>query len=116
MANLFDIKLVFTLIPKILEALPVTLYLTVLSMICGLVIALAVAVIKINKVPVLRQISAVYVSLIRGTPVIVQLYLTYFGIPLILKYINYYNGTSFSINAIPLSLRFATLLYCTSGE
>jgi polar amino acid transport system permease protein len=106
MANLFDIKLVFTLIPKILEALPTTLYLTILSMVFGLIIALAVAVIKINKVPVLRELSAVYVSVIRGTPVIVQLYLTYFGIPLILKYINYYNGTSFSINSIP-SIVFA---------
>jgi polar amino acid transport system permease protein len=101
MADLFNAALVFTQIPRVLEALPVTLGLTLLSLICGLIIGLGVAVIKIGKIPVLRELSRFYVSVTRGTPVIVQLYLTYFGIPLILKYINYYNGTSFNINAVP---------------
>jgi polar amino acid transport system permease protein len=101
MANLFDLGLVFTLIPELLKSLPVTLYLMVLAMLGGLLIGLAVAVVKINKTPVLRQVCAVYGSVTRGTPVIVQLYLTYFGIPLALKYINYYNGTNFSVNAVP---------------
>jgi polar amino acid transport system permease protein len=101
MADLFNAALVFTQIPRVLEALPVTLGLTVLSLICGLLIGLAVAVIKIGKIPVLRELSRFYVSVTRGTPVIVQLYLTYFGIPLILKYVNYYNGTNLNINAVP---------------
>jgi polar amino acid transport system permease protein len=101
MADLFNGALVFTQIPRVLEALPVTLALTALSLICGLVIGLGVAVIKISRVPVLLELSGFYVSVTRGTPVIVQLYLTYFGIPLILKYINYYNGTSLNINAVP---------------
>ena len=37
----------------------------------------------------------------RGTPIIVQLYLTYFGIPIALKYYNYYNGTDFNVNGVP---------------
>jgi polar amino acid transport system permease protein len=101
MADLFNVSLVFTQIPRILEALPVTLALTVLSLICGLIVGLGVAVVKIGDVPVLRELCRLYVSVTRGTPVIVQLYLTYFGIPLILKYINYYNGTNFNINAVP---------------
>jgi len=101
MANLFDVGLVFSQIPILLKTLPVTLYLTVLAMIGGLILGLGIAVIKINKIPVLRQICAVYVSITRGTPVIVQLYLTYFGIPLALKYFNYYNGTSFNLNNVP---------------
>jgi polar amino acid transport system permease protein len=101
MADLFNVSLVFTQIPRILEALPVTLVLTVLSLICGLIVGLGVAVVRIGKIPVLLELGRVYVSVTRGTPVIVQLYLTYFGIPLILKYVNYYNGTSFNINAVP---------------
>jgi polar amino acid transport system permease protein len=101
MADLFNVALVFTQIPKVLQALPVTLWLTVLSLICGLTVGLGVAVIKISKIPVLLELSRFYVSVTRGTPVIVQLYLTYFGIPLILKYVNYYNGTNFNINAVP---------------
>jgi polar amino acid transport system permease protein len=101
MPDLFNAALVFTQIPRVLEALPVTLGLTVLSLICGLTIGLGAAVIKIGKIPVLLELSRFYVSVTRGTPVIVQLYLTYFGIPLILKYFNYYNGTSLNINAVP---------------
>jgi polar amino acid transport system permease protein len=109
MPDLFNVSLVFTQIPRILEALPVTLSLTLLSLVGGLVMGLVVAVIKINDIPVLRQVCAVYVSVTRGTPIIVQLYLTYFGIPLILKYINYYQGTNYNINAVP-SLVFALIV------
>jgi polar amino acid transport system permease protein len=101
MADLFNVSLVFTQIPRVLEALPVTLGLTVLSLICGLIVGLGVAVVRIGKIPVLRELCRLYVSITRGTPVIVQLYLTYFGIPLILKYVNYYNGTNLNINAVP---------------
>ena len=101
MANLFNAGLVFTQIPVLLNSLPVTLYLTVLAMLGGLVLGLAVALVKIYRVPVLREICAVYVSVTRGTPIIVQLYLTYFGIPLALKYINYYNGTAYNVNNVP---------------
>ena len=59
------------------------------------------AIVKIHNVPILKQISTAFVSVIRGTPIIVQLYLTYFGIPIALKYINYYYGTSYNVNGIP---------------
>jgi polar amino acid transport system permease protein len=101
MANLFDLGLVFSQIPVLLQTLPVTLYLTLFAMLGGLLLGLGAALVKIYKIPVLRQICAVYVSITRGTPVIVQLYLTYFGIPLALKYINYYHGTAYTVNNVP---------------
>ncbi|MGG7177514.1 amino acid ABC transporter permease [Clostridium paraputrificum] len=101
MPNIFDIKLVFEQIPRLLEYLPVTMGITVVSMIFGILIGLLIAIIKINKIPVLSQICGLYTSVIRGTPLLVQLYLTYFGIPILLKYINYYNDTSFNVNNIP---------------
>jgi polar amino acid transport system permease protein len=108
MANLFDFALVFTQIPRILEALPMTLALTILSFAGGLVVALPIALVKMNKIPVLRQICAIFVSITRGTPVIVQLYLIYFGIPLFLKYINFYRDTSYNVKNIP-SIVFALI-------
>ncbi|MFE4713651.1 MULTISPECIES: amino acid ABC transporter permease [Bacillales] len=101
MPNIFDIELVFTLIPKLLKYLPVTLELTVISMIAGLLLGLLLAIIKMKKIPVLYQISVVFISFIRGTPILVQLYLSYAGIPLILKYYNYYHETSYNVNSIP---------------
>lgn len=106
MANLFDLRLVFSQIPKILSYLPVTLYLTLAAMLIGWMLGFVIAIVKKNKVPVLSQLAAVFVSVTRGTPIIVQLYLSYFGIPILLKYINYYQGTDYNINAIP-SIIFA---------
>jgi len=101
MTKIFDGWLVFTEIPSILKYLSVTLQLTLFALIIGWVLGLLIALVKIRKVPVLRQICALFVSVMRGTPIIVQLYITYFGIPIILKYYNYYNGTSHNINWIP---------------
>ena len=104
MGKIFDFETVLTTIPKLLEYLPVTLEITLLSMGFGLILGFLLAIIKINKIPVLAQITAVFVSFIRGTPLIVQLYLTYTGIPLLLKYYNYANGTDYNINNVPALL------------
>lgn len=92
MANLFDFKKVFEQLPEILKYLPVTLQLAVTSMLIAIILGLVLAIIKVKKVPILRQIVGVYVSIIRGTPIIVQLYIAYFGIPMITKYICLQNG------------------------
>lgn len=71
----------FKVLLAMLKVLPVTLWLTVLSFAASLVLAIVIAVVDYFKVPVLRQIGAVYVSFFRGTPLIPQLFLLYFGIP-----------------------------------
>ena len=86
MGKLFDGKLVFTQIPLLLKYLPVTMELAVTAMIASLILGLLLALVKIKKVPVLKQLVSIYISVIRGTPILVQLYVTYFGIPMILKY------------------------------
>lgn len=110
MPNIFDFKLVFTQIPELLKYLPMTLEITILSMIFGLIIGLMVAIVKIRQIPVLKRIIAIFVSFTRGTPIIVQLYLTYYGIPILLKYYNYYNGTNYNLNNIP-SLLFVLVAF-----
>lgn len=104
MGKIFDFETVISSIPKILVYLPVTIEITVLSMIFGLVLGLLLALIKMNKIPILAQFAAVFVSFVRGTPLIVQLYLSYTGIPLLLKYYNYANDTNYTINKVPAML------------
>ena len=69
MSNLFDIKMVFTQIPDLLTYLPVTLELAVVSMIVSLILGLILALIKMKKIPVLKQLANLYISVIRGTVV-----------------------------------------------
>ena len=73
MGTLFDFKLVFTQIPELLNYLPVTLELAGISMVFSLILGLLIAVIRMKKVAVLTPISSAYISIIRGTPILVQL-------------------------------------------
>jgi L-cystine transport system permease protein len=77
----FDFNFVKEAFPIILMAVPMTLFLAVTSMLIGLVIGLIIALIRIYKVPVLRRIAEIYVSFIRGTPLVVQIYLAYYALP-----------------------------------
>ena len=101
MPNIVDIGLIFSQIPTLLAYLPVTLFITLFSMLLGVMLGLIIAIIKMNKIPVLSQIAMIFVSFIRGTPLLVQLYLSFYGIPIILRYINYYYHTDFNVNSVP---------------
>lgn len=101
MTKLFDFEKVFTNIPELLKKLPVTLELALLAMIIGLALGLVLAIIKIKQIPVLKQIAAIFVSIVRGTPVLVQLYIVYFGVPMFFKYLNQKYGTNLAVANIP---------------
>ena len=67
---------------KILEpGLKMTIPLTLLSFAAGLVIALVTAMVQVARVPVLRQLARIYVWIIRGTPLLVQLFVIFYGLP-----------------------------------
>lgn len=68
--------------PQLLfKGITVTIPLTIISFALSMVIAVVVALIQYSKVPVLRQICRFYVWVIRGTPLLVQLYVVFFGLP-----------------------------------
>ncbi|MBD5493693.1 MAG: amino acid ABC transporter permease [Lachnospiraceae bacterium] len=101
MTKLFDFNQVLTNIPELLTYLPITLELALLAMLMGLVLGLFLAIIKIKEIPILKQIAAVFVSMVRGTPVLVQLYIVYFGVPMFFKCLNQKYGTNLAVANIP---------------
>ena len=58
-----------------------TIPLTVISFAIALVIALFTAIVKIAEVPMLKPLSRLYVWIIRGTPLLVQLFVVFYGLP-----------------------------------
>lgn len=58
-----------------------TIPMTLLSFLLSFIIALVVALIQITRVKVLTQITSGYIKLFRGTPMMVQLFIAYFGLP-----------------------------------
>ena len=69
-------------LPRILTAgLTMTIPLTLLSFFFAMIIAVAVALVQYANVPVLRQIARFYIWVIRGTPLLVQLFIIFYGLP-----------------------------------
>lgn len=69
--------------PIILNALPITLEILFFSVVIALVVMILTYA-KVGKNKVVRCIASIYISFMRGTPMIVQLLLAFIGIPLIL--------------------------------
>ncbi|MCR5742312.1 MAG: amino acid ABC transporter permease [Lachnospiraceae bacterium] len=64
-----------------LASIQVTIPLTVIGFAFAMVIAMVMAMVQYAKIPVLRQISRIYIWIFRGTPLLVQLFLAYYGLP-----------------------------------
>ena len=79
----FDMNLVVNSFPLLLIGAGVTIQITVLSTAIGFVIGLMVGVARISNLRVLRMLAEVYVEFFRGTPLLVQIFLFYFAVPVI---------------------------------
>ncbi len=71
--------------PMLLEGLKVTIIVSLVSLFFGMLVGLLSCLLGLSKSKVLRAISAVYVWLIRGTPMIVQAFIVYYGVPIIVQ-------------------------------
>ena len=67
--------------PLLLKGAGYTVLLSIIGMGVGLVIGFGLALMRLSRTRVLRWPAAVYVSAIRGTPLLVQLFLIYYGLP-----------------------------------
>ena len=65
----------------LLQGLLVTIPLTALSFTFALIIAVIVALIQFANVPILTQLARFYIWIIRGTPLLVQLFIVFYGLP-----------------------------------
>jgi len=77
----FDVDYTLGLFPILFKYINITISLAVISTLIALIIAIVIAIIKTYNIKVLSQISDVYVSFLRGTPLLVQLFLFYYGLP-----------------------------------
>lgn len=72
----------------LLQGLQVTVIVSVISIFFGTVIGFLSSLLSISKSGVLRLISGAYIWIIRGTPMIVQAFIVYFGVPQLMQLMN----------------------------
>lgn len=70
--------------PKIIQNLNVTLEMIIIAELLGIVFGIMIAVVRLKRIPVLDQFFSVYISFMRGTPIMVQLLIVFYGLPAVM--------------------------------
>lgn len=78
---MLDWDVIFHYFPFLLQGAVITLEISILSLILGLTFGLVAALCKLGSNPILRGLASFYIWLIRSTPLLVQLFIIYFGLP-----------------------------------
>lgn len=97
--------------PLLLQGLKITVMISVMSIVIGIVIGFFSCLLGLSKYRPLRAISGVYVWIVRGTPMIVQAFIVYFGFPqLIQMFTPDFRLSAFTAGLITLSLNAGAYL------
>lgn len=91
---------------QVVQQLPLTLLMIILSLIFALILGFILATIRIQQIKLLSPIVKIYISFIRSTPLLLQLFLVYFALPQLLLFvhidINHFSRLFFVILAFTL--------------
>ncbi|RWA84451.1 amino acid ABC transporter permease [Mesorhizobium sp.] len=74
---------VSAMIPELLSALPLTLAITFTAMLVGFCLALVATTLRVRRMPVISHLTDLYVSYARSVPVVLQLFIAFYGLPLL---------------------------------
>lgn len=81
--GLFDVELAIESLPFVLQGLPATLSVSIVGMMIGLVLGLFLALARESRQFYFKYPARLYISFMRGTPILVFLFILYFGLPVV---------------------------------
>lgn len=87
----FSWAFIFDTTGYVVKALPLTLFLTIFPVTAGLVLGFLLALLKMYRVPVANRLVSIYVSFFRSIPLLVLLFLAFYGIPKLINF-TFYGG------------------------
>lgn len=79
-----NVDLMINSIPLLIVGAGITIQITAISVGLGLIIGMFVGIARISNVKPLRYLAAVYIDFLRGTPLLVQIFLIYFALPVVM--------------------------------
>ncbi|MUK48121.1 amino acid ABC transporter permease [Aliivibrio fischeri] len=104
----FDFTYMIELLPILFKYLGTTMEMALWGLLFSLALALVLANLRVFKVPIFDQLSQLYISFFRGTPLLVQLFLLYYGLPQVFPI--FVGLDAFSAAVIGLTLHFAAYM------
>lgn len=100
--DVLNVEYMLGLVPVLLRYLPLTLQLAGTGMVLALILACLFAVIRVLRIPVLNQLTIVFISFFRGTPLLVQLFLFYYGLPQLVSALTVIDGVTATIMGLTM--------------
>jgi len=97
-----DFQYMWDLIPILLGYVPLTLFMALVGMFFALILASVMAVERVFRVLALDVFVRLFISFFRGTPLLVQLFLFYYGLPQVLAFLTNINGVTATIMGLTL--------------
>ncbi len=97
-----DLDYMLGLVPTLMGYLPVTLAMAAGAMAMALVLAVLLALVRVGRVPILDAFARLFVSFFRGTPLLVQLFLFYYGLPQVVPTLTAINGVTAAVMGLTL--------------
>lgn len=104
----FNVNYFLSVFPQILPYLPVTLFIAVVSILFAMVLGLTIALLRNNKIIIVDAIFSLFISLFRGIPSVVLLFIIYYGLPQIFPVLKHMGATTAAI--VCFSLKYAAYL------
>lgn len=106
--DVLNVEYMLGLVPVLLRYLPLTLQLAGIGMVFALILACLFAVVRVLRIPVLNQLTIVFISFFRGTPLLVQLFLFYYGLPQLFSALTVIDGITATV--MGLTMHFAAYM------
>ena len=78
-----NVDLMINSLPLLIVGAGITIQITAISVGLGLIIGMFVGIARICNIKVLRALAAIYIDFLRGTPLLVQIFLIYFALPIV---------------------------------
>lgn len=78
-----NVDLMINSLPLLIVGAGITIQITAISVGLGLIIGMFVGIARICNIKVLRALAAIYIDFLRGTPLLVQIFLIYFALPMV---------------------------------
>ncbi len=100
--DVLNVEYMLGLVPVLLGYLPLTLQLAGVGMVLALILACLFAVVRVLRIPVLNQLTIVFISFFRGTPLLVQLFLFYYGLPQLVSALTVIDGITATIMGLTM--------------
>ncbi|MBQ0746199.1 MAG: amino acid ABC transporter permease [Marinobacter sp.] len=100
--DVLNVEYMLGLVPVLLRYLPLTLQLAGIGMVLALILACLFAVVRVLGIPVLNQLTIVFISFFRGTPLLVQLFLFYYGLPQLFSALTVIDGVTATVMGLTM--------------